>query len=460
MVAIKVLPPSVSSDPERRERFEREARAISSLNRPHICALYDLGREETPRGTVDFLVMEYVEGETLAAGLTKGPLRGEQVLRSAAEIADALALADSRGVVHRDLKPGNIVLTRTGIKILDFGLAKLMGVKSHPEGADSSLATEPRELTAPGAILGTLQYMAPEQLEGRECDGITDIFALGAVLYEMATGRKAFEGKSQASVIAAILDRNPTPMSELNPQTTPVLDHIVTRCLAKDPDERWQSAADVALELRWAGDVSSRAPEQPTPVAVLRRRPWVLALTGLSLVALVALGVVAARMTGARPVVPSFRKLTFRRGFAGSARFTPDGKGVIYSAAWEGEPARLFSMRVERPESTRMDFPDAELASVSRSGELLIILGRPAGAWFEAGTLARVPLSGGAPREIARGVLGADWSPDGSSFAVVRQVGGKYRLEYPFGRSSTKPTGSCALRACQRGATRWRSTRF
>ena len=249
-VAIKVLPSEVSDKPEMRQRFEREARVISSLSHPHICALYDIGRQDD----VDFLVMEYLEGETLADRLAKAALPLDQALRFAVEIADALDQAHRHGVVHRDLKPGNIMLTKSGIKLLDFGLAKLTDPKSTLVlSSPSGLPTQKASLTAEGTILGTLHYMAPEQLEGKEADARADVFAFGAVVYEMVTGRKAFQGESTASVIAAILSSEPAPISTLQPISPPLLDRVVKRCLAKDPDDRWQSARDLMLELKWVG---------------------------------------------------------------------------------------------------------------------------------------------------------------------------------------------------------------
>jgi serine/threonine protein kinase len=227
-VAIKALPAHLSSNPQSRERFDREAKAISSLSHPHICPLYDVGHQDG----VDFLVMEYLEGEMLAHRLKKGARPAEQVLQYAVQITDALDTAHRHGVIHRDLKPGNIMLTKTGAKLLDFGLAKMRAAEA--VAGMTQLPTETTPLTAEGTILGTMQYMAPEQLEGHEADARTDIFALGAVLYEMATGRRAFEGKSRASLIAAILERDPPPVSTLKPLTTPALDHVVRTCLAKD----------------------------------------------------------------------------------------------------------------------------------------------------------------------------------------------------------------------------------
>ncbi|HEY4581053.1 MAG TPA: serine/threonine-protein kinase, partial [Candidatus Acidoferrales bacterium] len=257
IVAIKVLPAHLADNPDLRERFEREAKTIASLNHPHICTLYDIGRQDG----IDYLVMEFLEGETLSMRLLKGPLPLEQVLQYSIEIADALDKAHRKSVTHRDIKPGNIMLIKSGTKLLDFGLAKLKQAAA-PAIPISQLPTAGKDsLTVHGAILGTLQYMAPEQVEGKtdELDGRTDIFAFGAVLYEMATGKKAFEGKTSASVMAKILESNPPSMSSLQPMTPPALDRIVKRCIAKDPDERWQSATDLTNELQWTAEGGSQA---------------------------------------------------------------------------------------------------------------------------------------------------------------------------------------------------------
>src|SRR5499425_3333254 len=259
-VAIKVLPQKLSSSPEVRQRFEREAKTISQLSHAHICALYDVGRE----GDVEYLVMEYLEGETLSDRLAKGALPLEQTLRYGQEIADALDKAHRQGIVHRDLKPGNVMLTRSGVKLLDFGLAKaLMPPESSPL---TSLPTQGAPVTQAGAVLGTFQYMAPEQLEGKEADPRTDIFALGAALYEMATGRKAFSGTSQASLISSIMKEEPAPISQVQPMTPPGLDRVVKICLAKDPEDRWQSAHDVAAELKWIAEGSQAGVAAPASV--------------------------------------------------------------------------------------------------------------------------------------------------------------------------------------------------
>ncbi len=236
-VAIKVLPQHLADTPEARQRFEREARAVSALNHPHICTLHDVGSQD---GT-EFLVMEYLEGETLAARLEKGPLRLEQVLKLGIEIADALDKAHRQGIIHRDLKPGNIMLTKSGAKLLDFGLAKA-ALPLASVATLTAAVTRTTPVTQQGTIVGTFQYMSPEQVEGKELDGRSDIFSFGAVLYEMLTGQRAFPGKSQLSVASAILEKEPEPISTLQPMTPPALERAVKRCLAKDPDDRWQTA--------------------------------------------------------------------------------------------------------------------------------------------------------------------------------------------------------------------------
>jgi len=284
-VAVKVLPQHLSAHPEVRARFEREARTVSALNHPHICTLFDVGRE----GDTDYCVMELVEGETLAQRLTKGALPTAEVLKVGGQIADALDRAHRAGVIHRDLKPGNVMLTKSGAKLLDFGLARAGGVAG-PAGSGVAMATVTHSptmaapLTAEGTILGTFQYMAPEQLEGSAADARSDLWALGCVLYEMATGRRAFEGKSQASLITSIMGSEPTPISQLAPLTTPGLERLVQACLAKEPADRLQSAHDIRMQLAWLAEGGSQA-GVPAPGAAMRknheRLAWTLAAVGL-----------------------------------------------------------------------------------------------------------------------------------------------------------------------------------
>ncbi len=299
-VALKVLTRERSESAESRQRFEREAKTISQLSHPHICALYDVGRE----GDVDYLVMEYLEGETLSERLAKSPMPLEQTLKFGQQIADALDKAHRQGIVHRDLKPGNVMLTKSGVKLLDFGLAKGFEAPA-ARGALTSLPTK-AALTQEGTILGTFQYMAPEQLEGREADGRTDIFAFGAVLYEMATGRKAFAGATQASLITAIMSAEPPSISTAHPMSPPALDRVVRTCLAKDPEDRWQSAADVKRELAWIAEGSAAGVAAPAVLSTRRRTreslAWGLAAAGL-------VGAAAALLT--RPSAPPPQPIRF-----------------------------------------------------------------------------------------------------------------------------------------------------
>jgi len=286
-VAIKILPTHLSSNPEAKQRFDREARAISSLNHPNICTLHDVGHQDG----IDYLVMEFLEGETVADRLIKGPLPLQQLLKYGIEICEGLEKAHRSGVAHRDLKPGNIMLTKSGAKLLDFGLAKYTTAPAQRVSM-SGLATVDASITVKGEIVGTFQYMAPEQLEGKEADARTDIFALGTVLYEMATGKPAFTGKTRASLIGNIMNAEPAPITTLQPLSPPAFERVIKTCLAKDPDERWQTAHDVKLELKWVLDAGSQA-GVPMTVAARRRlrerSAWISAAV-LAVVAL-ALGI-------------------------------------------------------------------------------------------------------------------------------------------------------------------------
>jgi eukaryotic-like serine/threonine-protein kinase len=330
-VAVKVLPAHLSDSAEAHQRFEREARAISRLSHPHICALYDVGHE----GEVEYLVMEYLEGETLAARLAKGPLPLDQTLRFAGEIARALDTAHREGIVHRDLKPQNVMLTRSGVKLLDFGLAKTFAPAAGSIDVTSLPTAAGAPVTREGTIVGTFQYMAPEQLEGRDADARTDIFAFGAVAYEMATGQKAFYGTSQVSLITAILRDEPKPISQVQPMTPPSLDRLVRTCLAKSPDERWQSAHDLASELAWIGQETGRG-ESAAPVRRARRGsaiPW--AAAALLALAAAALAVRAFRPSPRAPEVRS--EIVAPEGarfdlLSGAPAMSPDGTRLVFAA--------------------------------------------------------------------------------------------------------------------------------
>jgi len=438
-VAIKILPSHLSDDAMRRQRFEREAKAVSSLNHPHICTLYDVGRQDG----VDFIVMEYVEGVTLAARLEKGPLPTVEVLEYGIQLASALDKAHRNGVTHRDLKPGNIMLTKSGTKLLDFGLAKAAPpLAAGATGATlTNAAAQADPVTREGAVVGTVPYMSPEQVEGKEVDARSDIFSLGAVLYEMVTGRRAFQGQSDFSIASAILVKDPDPISTLHPLTPPALERTIRVCLAKDPDARWQSAGDLCKELRWIADSGSQI-GVPMAAAVRRairpRIAWILT-TVFAVVAAAALLFALRSARGPQPL--AFRQLNFRREAVFQAAFA-DKEAVVYSAATWGNTPQIFMVRPDYPEPKPLGPPGMQLLAVSSKGELAVLIG-PKYVWYRlfTGTLARMPLDGGAPREIQEGVRQADWSPDGSQLAIIREVGGKDRLEYPIGKVLREVSG-------------------
>ena len=361
-VAVKVLPESLKDKPELQQRLEREAKTISSLSHPNICALYDIGQQEG----VHFLVMEYLEGETLEQRLTRGQLPPEQTLRIAVEIAEALEKAHRQGITHRDLKPGNVMLTKAGAKLMDFGLAKLTDEPPPMATALSEMATQARKLTTEGSIVGTFQYMAPEQLEGQEADARTDLFALGELIHEMATGKPAFSGKTKASLIASILSSEPPPISTVQPMTPPALDRIVKRCLAKDPDERWQSASDLAAELRWIAEGGSQM-GVPAPEARARKMKFRLAsvlavVASLAAIALaIAYFVVATRPT---PVLhaqippPEKAIFDFTGDFGGPPVLSPDGRRLVFSAHTAESPKALWVRQLDSDTAQHLDGTD------------------------------------------------------------------------------------------------------
>jgi len=437
-VAIKVLSSHLAATPEARARFEREARAISQLNHPHICTLHDIGHQ----AGIDYLVMEYVQGETLAARLGRGPLPLAELLRFGTEIASALDAAHRSGIVHRDLKPGNIMLTKGGAKLMDFGLARAIGLP-RVGGAPTESPTLSQPLTAEGTLVGTFQYMAPEQLEGREADARTDLWALGCVLYEMATGRRAFEEASKASLIAAIMEREPPAMTTLQPLAPPALERAVRQCLAKDPDNRWQSARDLARELEWIATGGSQpsvlaSGASPQPGRAFMPRT----IIGITLAAaLLAAGFfLAGRLTERTPEPLNFTRLTFQRGRIGRARFTADLKSVFYSAAWDRRPIEVFETRTDLSTARSLDLPGISFHAVSRTGELALTRQAARFGWGY-GRLAVVPTSGTAPRDLLEDVSEADWAPDGKTLAVVRRVGGEDHLELPPGRVLVRTSG-------------------
>ncbi len=426
-VAIKVLPASFSQDADRLRRFEQEAKAAGVLNHPNITAVYDIGQHDG----APYVVQELLEGETLRATLAGGRLSPRKVTDYALQIAQGLAAAHGKGIVHRDLKPENLFVTADNrIKILDFGLAKLTQLEG-AASAGTSLPTETRG-TEPGVVLGTLGYMSPEQVRGKPADARSDIFSFGAILYEMLSGKRAFQGDSAADTMSAILKEDPPDLSVTNQNVSPALDRIVRHSLEKNPDLRFQSARDLAFNLEALSATSGTSAIGAAP-ATRRRIPW-LALGALAAIAAAfAAGHFLWRETA--PSVPRFERITFRRGNLGNARFSPDGKSVVYGASWEGQPIEIYAVRPGSPESTPLGYKNAGLMDVSSSGELALSL-RSAflSGGSGIGTLARAPLGGGVPREILEFVEYASWAPDGKDPAIVRFVDGKNRLEYPAGK--------------------------
>jgi Tol biopolymer transport system component len=428
-VAVKVLPASFSQDADRLRRFEQEARAAGVLNHPNITAVYDIGTHEG----APYVVSELLEGETLRGRLVGGVLSQRKAIDYALQIAHGLAAAHGKGIVHRDLKPENLFVTKDGrVKILDFGLAKL--VHSEEKGVQTGLPTATAG-TEPGVVLGTIGYMSPEQVRGQPADVRSDIFSFGAIFYEMLTGQRAFTGVSAADTMSAILLKEPPDLSITNEDISPGLERIVRHCLEKNPEERFHSAHDLAFDLEALSGVSTSSGRAAAYSPARPKRRIGLVLAGAALVAAtVAAAYVAGLKKGVRPP-PSFQQLTFRRGRITAARFAPDGQSFVYSAEWEGSPAQLFSGRPGTPESLSLPVPAATLFGVSSSGEIAMQLAaRFLRGFTWSGTLARAPLAGGAPREVLEAVHWADWSPDGKSFAVVRDSGGKNRLEFPVGK--------------------------
>jgi hypothetical protein len=425
-VAVKVLPTEIAQNQDRRARFEREARAIAALTHPNVLAIHDVGSHN---GTA-YLVTELLDGETLRHRLGDGAVATRKAVEIGIQIASGLAAAHEKGIVHRDLKPENIFITREGrAKILDFGLASQSAAPAG--GADSPTIAGGTE---PGVVLGTVGYMSPEQVRGTKVDHRTDIFALGAVLFEMLTGRRAFQRDTSAETMTAILKEDVPELSSTGRQIPPPVDRIVRRCLEKNPNERLQAARDVAIALEAVSGTD--VTPLPGPLAVPRQWWRRLALGVGLLIAGIGVGFIGAAMREpvAKPVdLPRFKQLTFRRGDVRAARFAPDGQSVIYSARWDGEPGRIYPVHLERPRTVAAPLADATLLAVSRTGDLAIsIHSRRENLFLDRGTLAQIPLIGGAPRELLENVTHADFAPDGR-LSVVRADRGRMRLEFPIG---------------------------
>ncbi len=436
-VAVKVLPEHLFENRERGARFEREAKALAAVNHPAIASIHSF-EEVSGR---HLLVMELLEGDTLRTRLAGGPLVPRRALEVAIPIALGLAAAHDKGIVHRDLKPENVFLTKDGrVKILDFGLAKLE--ERPPRSPETTGASTHSAATEPGVVLGTMGYMSPEQVRGGALDARSDLFSFGAVLYEVLSGQRAFRGSSPADTLSAILREDPPDFSEAGVTVPAPFERLVRHCLEKSPENRFQSARDLAFALEAipldAGTSSSSIGGGATrPIgALMPSRLLRPASAALALAALLA-AAAATWVYGRRPAAPEIRfaQASYGRGTISSARFGADGRSLVYVATWNGMPSRLFLKASDAPDGTTLDFPRAELLAISSEGEMAVLLDpQPGHVGLFTGTLARAPVTGGAPREIAAGVSGADWSPDGTKLLAVREEDGRSILEYPLGK--------------------------
>ncbi|MGE5175383.1 MAG: protein kinase domain-containing protein [Hyphomicrobiales bacterium] len=417
-VAVKVLPRSFSSDPDRLRRFEREARAAGQLNHPNVIAIHDIGNEA---GT-SYIVSELLEGSDLRERLAGGPLSPRKAVGYAIQIAKGLSAAHAKGIAHRDLKPENVmVLSGDHVKILDFGLAKLLQTEPGDPDKTGPLVTQ---LTATGTILGTASYMSPEQIRDQATDHRTDVFALGAILYEMLAGRRAFEGASHADRMSAILNTEPPALPAEIEEAVPGVSAVIAHCLEKEAGERFESARDLAFALSLVDAAGATA----------RRAGGGAAGDAGADGAAAAVALEAKRHT--------FRRTTYREGSILSARFATDGQAICYGAAWEGRPVELFWAYPGSPESRPLGFPKTDLLAIAPTGEMAVSLRRHTrGGFIYSGMLARMPVGGGAPRELLDGVYEADWSPDGRQLMAVREEAGLTRIEYPMGTPIYQTTG-------------------
>jgi eukaryotic-like serine/threonine-protein kinase len=418
-VAIKVLPASFSADRDRLQRFAQEARAAAALNHPNILSIFDIGDQQG----APYVVSELLEGETLRDRLRSGPISSRKTIDYAVQVARGLSAAHEKGIVHRDLKPENLFLTNDGrMKILDFGLAKLTRPETESGSAD---APTMHAATEPGLVMGTVGYMSPEQVRGKAADQRSDIFAFGAILYEMVSGKRVFHGETAADTMSAILKEEVPELSETARNVPPGLDRIVRHCLEKSPTQRFHSAGDMAFDLEALTEISATgksgaqaAAAQATHSESRRKLAWAAALIALA-AAMAGLGWWLGRGSGtASPA--EYQQITFRTGFMGNARFTPDGS-VVYSATWDGGENQLYLARLDESGSRELGLKDAELLGISKSGELAIRLNTIGyGGYARAGTLARVPMSGGTPREVIENVQDVDWAANGEDMAIVR----------------------------------------
>ena len=436
-VAVKIVPPAVAADATALSRFEREARAVAMLSHPNIVALYEFGVSEG----MTYAVMELLEGEPLRSRLASGPLPLRKAVHTAAQIARGLAAAHDKHIAHRDLKPENVFVATDGtVKILDFGLARLTS-----ESLPGSEAATMAPVTDAGTVLGTVGYMAPEQVRGERSDHRADVFALGCILHEMLTGQRAFERGTAAETMTAILREEPLPPFSAVSGVPLAVERIVSRCLEKRPEERFQSARDLTFALESSLDARSGSDVGALRPARIPRR-WLVGagLLALGLASGAAIGLSASRwiqLAASNSTAPRFKQLTFDRGMVSDARFAPDGRSIVYTAAWNGDPPRVFMTRTDSTESVRLSLPDARLLSISRSSEIAISLGHRFEGWMGAGTLARTSVLGSAPRVLAEEVREAEWTPDGGELAIVRRSDTLECLEFPIGNVLYRTSG-------------------
>jgi len=435
-VAIKVLPRALSLDADRLRRFEQEALATAALNHPNILAVFDIGTSEGS----PYVVSELLEGETLRERLRSGSIPVRKTLDYAMQIAHGLAAAHEKGIVHRDLKPENLFVTKDGrVKILDFGLAKLTQTDA---GSNTSMPTATHGGTEAGVVMGTAGYMSPEQVRGLALDPRSDIFSFGAILYEMLSGKRAFHGETPADTMSSILKEEPPELSETNRNVSPALERIVQHCLEKNPESRFHSASDIAFDLEHLSGLSGSSAKVAAGSGAnlamgQSRRKWLIGLAAglVAAAAVYGLGWWSGK-SGTHVTQAEYQQITFRTGSIGNARFTPDGS-IVYSASWDGGDNQLYMSRTDDPGARELGIKNAELLAISKSGEMAIRLKTVGyGGYARSGTLARVPLSGGTPREVLDNVQDADWSANGDSMAVVRYVpeNSHWRLEYPVGK--------------------------
>ncbi len=434
-VAIKVLPSGSAPDSERLRRFEQEARATAALNHPNILAVFDIGSQDNS----PYIVSELLEGGTLRSRLISGPMPVRKAVDYALQIVRGLAVAHDHGIFHRDLKPENIFITRDGhVKILDFGLAKLTMPEPGAPGMSAQATLD--SVTGRGVLLGTLGYMSPEQCRGATIDARSDIFSFGAVLYEMISGKRAFRGDTTADAISSILKEEPPDLSAAGRDVPPMLERITRRCLEKSADHRFQSASDLAFALETITGTSG-ATVAASP-AKRSNQLWLVALVA-GLIAISALVLFLRRQFTHVPSAEiKFTRFSFRQGTIISSRFSPDGEMILYTAAFDGQPPELYSVRRDYPDSQPVGIKGAHLLAISRKGQLAVLLRAKSLAHFVAeGTLATAPIGSTTPREIAEHVIAADWSPDGNDLAVARYVDNRCRVEYPLGKSLYETDG-------------------